>query len=109
MTVLRSALDPRSPEYLRNREATLAALAELEAEHARALDGGGARYRDRHRARGKLLPRERIELLVDQDSPFLELSTLAAWGSEFPVGAGLVTGIGVVEGVECLILSLIHI
>jgi acyl-CoA carboxylase subunit beta len=105
VTVLGSALDPGSPEYRRNREATLAGLAELEAEHAKALDGGGARYRDRHHARGKLLPRERIELLVDQDSPFLELSTLAAWGSEFPVGAGLVTGIGVIEGVECLVTA----
>jgi acetyl-CoA carboxylase carboxyltransferase component len=105
MAVLRSALDPRSPEYLRNREATLEKLAELDAEHARAIAGGGAKYRDRHRARGKLLPRERIELLVDQDSPFLELSTLAAWGSDFPVGAGLVTGIGVVEGVECLVTA----
>jgi len=105
VTVLRSALDPGSPEYRRNREATLARLAELDAEHAKAIGGGGAKYRDRHHARGKLLPRERIELLVDQDSAFLELSTLAAWGSDFPVGAGLVTGIGVIEGVECLVTA----
>ena len=68
-------------------------------------DGGGEKYVDRHHARGKLLPRERIELLVDRDSPFLELSPLAAWGSDFPVGASVVTGIGVVEGVECLITA----
>ena len=103
MTVLRSTLDTAAPEYSDNRSATLAKLAEVEAEHAKALGGGGAKYRDRHHKRGKLLPRERIELLLDPDSPFLELSTLAAWGSDFPVGAGLVTGIGVVEGVECLI------
>ncbi|MEV4838096.1 carboxyl transferase domain-containing protein [Nonomuraea sp. NPDC049486] len=81
----------------------LAKLAELDAEHAKAVAGGGAKYVERHRRRGKLLARERIELLVDPDSPFLELSPLAAWGSDFPVGASVVTGIGVIEGVECLI------
>jgi acetyl-CoA carboxylase carboxyltransferase component len=60
---------------------------------------------ERHRARGKLLARERVELLIDADSPFLELSPLAGWGSDFPVGASVVTGIGVVEGVECLITA----
>lgn len=59
----------------------------------------------RHRRRGKLLARERIELLVDPDTPFLELSPLAAWGSDYPVGASMVTGIGVVEGVECVITA----
>lgn len=59
----------------------------------------------RHRKRGKLLARERVELLLDPDTPFLELSPLAAWGSEYPVGASMVTGIGVVEGVECLITA----
>src|SRR4051812_9478964 len=83
----------------------LARLAEIEAEHAKALGGGGPKYVDRHHQRGKLLPRERIELLVDPDSPFLELSPLAAWGSEFAVGASVVTGIGVVEGVECVIIA----
>ncbi|MFI7439790.1 acyl-CoA carboxylase subunit beta [Nonomuraea indica] len=78
-------------------------LAALEAEHAKAVAGGGEKYVSRHRARGKLLARERIELLVDPDSPFLELSPLAAWGSDFPVGASVVTGIGVIEGVECVI------
>ena len=59
----------------------------------------------RHHARGKLLPRERVEMLLDQDSPFLELSPVAAWGSEFPVGGSVVTGIGVVEGVECVVIA----
>nr|WP_051301657.1 carboxyl transferase domain-containing protein [Actinomadura rifamycini] len=80
-------------------------LAELDAEHAKALAGGGEKYVERHRRRGKLLARERIELLLDRDSPFLELSPLAAWGSDFPVGASVVTGIGVVEGVECMIVA----
>ncbi|QIB45132.1 acyl-CoA carboxylase subunit beta [Streptomyces aureoverticillatus] len=105
MTVLASALDPASPEYAAHREAMLAKLTELDAEQAKALEGGGEKYVQRHRDRGKLLARERIELLLDPDTPFLELSPLAAWGSEYPVGASMVTGIGVVEGVECLITA----
>ncbi|HET8603232.1 MAG TPA: acyl-CoA carboxylase subunit beta [Marmoricola sp.] len=88
-----------------NREAMLEKLADLEAEHARAVAGGGEKYVERHHARGRLLPRERIELLVDPGSAFLELSPLAGWGSDFTVGASVVTGIGVVEGVECLITA----
>ncbi|MCA2220585.1 acyl-CoA carboxylase subunit beta [Nonomuraea aurantiaca] len=83
----------------------LGKLDELDAEQAKAVAGGGDKYVERHRKRGKLLARERIELLVDPDSPFLELSPLAAWGSEFPVGASMVTGIGVIEGVECVITA----
>jgi acyl-CoA carboxylase subunit beta len=105
MTTLASRLDTSSPEYGSRREAMLAKLAELDAEHAKAVAGGGPKYVDRHRERGKLLARERIELLVDPDSPFLELSPLAAWGSDFPVGASVVTGIGVIEGVECVITA----
>ncbi len=103
MTVLASGVDPSSDDHRANREAMLAQLATLDAEHAKAVAGGGASYVERHRARGKLLARERIELLLDPGSPFLELSPLAAWGSEFTVGASVVTGIGVVNGVECLI------
>ncbi|MER7366115.1 acyl-CoA carboxylase subunit beta [Nonomuraea wenchangensis] len=83
----------------------LAKLRELDAEHAKAVAGGGEKYVERHRRRGKLLARERVELLVDADSPFLELSPLAAWGSDYPVGASVVTGIGVIEGVECVITA----
>ena len=61
---------------------------------ALACAGGGERYVARHRARGRLLVRERIELLLDRDASFLELSPLAAWGTEFHVGASIVTGIG---------------
>ncbi|WP_179620400.1 acyl-CoA carboxylase subunit beta [Nocardioides cavernae] len=78
-------------------------LADLDAQHAVAVAGGGQKYVERHHARGKLTARERIELLVDPGSAFLELSPLAGWGSDFTVGASVVTGIGVVEGVECLI------
>ena len=97
MTALTSTLDTRSPAYTAAAEAMTAKLTELDAEHAKALAGGGAKYVERHHTRGKLTPRERIELLVDPDSPFLELSPLAAWGSDFTVGASLVAGIGAVE------------
>ncbi|MBT2398556.1 acyl-CoA carboxylase subunit beta [Streptomyces sp. ISL-100] len=105
MTVLPTALDPHAPDYAANRAAMLAKLADLDAEHAKALAGGGEKYVARHRKRGKLLARERIELLLDPDTPFLELSPLAAWGTDYAVGASMVTGIGVVEGIECLITA----
>ncbi len=88
-----------------NRGAMLDKLEALDAEHAKAVAGGGEKYVESHHRRGKLLPRERIELLVDPGSAFLELSPLAGWGSDFTVGASIVTGIGVVEGVECVITA----
>jgi acyl-CoA carboxylase subunit beta len=88
-----------------NREAMLAQLDALTAEHAKAVAGGGEKYVERHHNRGKLLARERIELLLDEDTPFLELCPLAGWGSDFAVGASVVTGIGVVSGVECMIVA----
>ncbi|MCW2784586.1 MAG: acyl-CoA carboxylase subunit beta [Marmoricola sp.] len=87
------------------RDSMLAKLTALEQQQAIAVAGGGERSVERHRKRGKLLPRERIELLVDPGSAFLELSPLAGWGSDFTVGASLVTGIGVIEGVECVITA----
>ncbi|EON22455.1 propionyl-CoA carboxylase [Nocardioides sp. CF8] len=80
-------------------------LADLDAQHAVAVAGGGEKYVARHKDRGKLTARERIELLVDEGSAFLELMPLAGWGSDFTVGASMVTGIGVVEGVECMIVA----
>jgi acetyl-CoA carboxylase carboxyltransferase component len=105
MPVLTSAVDPASDAYQRNRAAQLTVLAELDEQLAAARAGGGPRYAERHRSRGRLLVRERIELLLDRDAPFLELSSLAAWGTEFTVGASIVTGIGVVSGVECVIIG----
>jgi acyl-CoA carboxylase subunit beta len=105
MSVLASRLDRSSETYRDNRAANLRLLEELAEQLAQARAGGGPRYVDRHRARGKLLARERVELLLDRDAPFLELSPLAAWGSDFPVGASGVTGVGVVEGVECVVTA----
>ena len=102
---LKSTVDVKSPAFADAAEAMTTKLAELDTEHAKALAGGSVKSVERHHARGKLTPRERIELLVDEDSPFLELSPLAAWGSAFHVGASVVTGIGVIEDVECLIVA----
>ncbi|WP_280460690.1 acyl-CoA carboxylase subunit beta [Nocardia carnea] len=105
MTTLRSTLDTTTAEYTAAAEAMTAKLAEVEAEFEKVVAGGGPEKLARHRKRGKLTARERIELLIDEDSPFLELCPLAAWGSEFQVGASTVAGIGVVEGVECMIVA----
>lgn len=105
MTVLKSTLDPASESYQQAAGALTAKLGELDAELAKAIAGGGEKYVQRHRDRGKLTARERIEALIDPDSPFLELCPLAGYGSDFLVGASLVVGIGAVEGVECLIVS----
>src|SRR5262245_4546774 len=80
-------------------------LAEIDGLLAQSGAGGGAKYVERHRARGKMLARERVELLLDRDAPFLELSPLAAWGTEYPIGASIVTGLGVVSGVECVVVA----
>jgi acyl-CoA carboxylase subunit beta len=103
VTVLASALDAGGAEYQARRAAMLAKLADLDTEHAKALAGGGPKYVQRHRDRGKLTVRERVELLVDPDSPLLELSALAGHGTGFPVGGSNVTAVGVVSGTECLI------
>jgi len=104
-TVLPSALDTRGEQYRTNRAASLAVLDQLDEQLDLARAGGGERYAARHRDRGRLLARERIELLLDRDAAFLELSSLAAWGTAFTVGASIVSGIGVVSGVECVLIA----
>ncbi|HTU74833.1 MAG TPA: carboxyl transferase domain-containing protein [Trebonia sp.] len=105
MPVLTSSLDLADEVYQDNRRVQLAAIEALNEQLAIVRAGGGPRYAKRHHDRGRLLLRERLELLVDQDSPFLEFSALAAWGTEFTVGASVLTGIGVVSGVECVIIG----
>ncbi|MGV9413817.1 acyl-CoA carboxylase subunit beta [Nocardia sp. NPDC003693] len=105
MSILRTNVDPASADFSAAAEAMAAKLGEVEAEYAKNIGGGGPEKVARHRKRGKLTARERIELLIDEDSPFLELAPLAAWGSDFHVGASVVAGIGVVEGVECMIVA----
>ena len=106
MPVIESALNPRNEEFKANAAAMQALVADLRARLAKVAEGGGEAARARHLARGKRLPRERIELLLDPGTPFLELSPLAAqglYGDEAPA-AGLITGIGRVAGRECVIV-----
>src|SRR5215207_11551587 len=82
-------------------------VAELRERTAQVAAGGGERAIERHRSRGKLLARERIDRLVDPGSAFLELNALAAWGlyGDQAPSAGIVTGIGVIEGRECAVVA----
>ncbi|HEY7174806.1 MAG TPA: carboxyl transferase domain-containing protein, partial [Micromonosporaceae bacterium] len=105
MPILTTALDSRSPGFTENRTAMLDRLRELEAALDAARAGGGEKYVARHHSRGRMLPRERIELLIDRDTAFLELCAVAAFATDFPVGASIVGGIGVIEGVECMIIA----
>jgi acetyl-CoA carboxylase carboxyltransferase component len=103
---LRSRIDPRGAAFSANAAAMGEALAAVQAQLAEARQGGGPRYAQRHVARGRLLARDRVELLLDRDSPFLELCPLGGYDTDGgKPGAGLITGIGRVEGVECLITA----
>ena len=107
MTILRSDITPRSPDFAANEAAMRALVADLRTRVAEVEQGGGEAARRRHLARGKLLPRERVAALIDPGSPFLELSQLAAFGmydGEVP-SAGIITGIGRVSGRECVVVA----
>ncbi len=107
MSVLDSVLDVHSAEFGRNREINAALIADLKTRVAAVAAGGGEQARAKHVGRGKLLVRDRIRELLDPGSPFLELSQLAAsglYGDEVP-SAGIVTGIGRVSGLECMIVA----
>jgi len=106
-TALGSACDPRAPEFTRNDTAHRALVTDLDDRLERARAGGPEAARARLRERGKLLPRERIDTLLDPGSAFLELSTLAAGGlydDEAPA-AGIVTGVGLVAGRPCVVVA----
>ena len=105
MQVLGTRVDPGSATYQRNRESFLRELELLRAQLAELNRAGGEKYVARHKQRGKLMARERIELLLDRDSPFLEVCPLTAWGTDFALGGSLISGIGVVSGVECVITA----
>jgi acetyl-CoA carboxylase carboxyltransferase component len=105
MPVIESTLDLRSDQFARNRDEMLETLAQLHQLHEEVAAGGGEEAMARLRSRGKMPLRERIAMVLDPDSPFLEISPLAAWRSNFTVGSGFVVGIGVIEGVECVILG----
>ncbi|MGH3495721.1 MAG: carboxyl transferase domain-containing protein, partial [Sciscionella sp.] len=103
---LRSSAQSTDESFQRYDKQHTVLAEELAAKLAQAAQGGPARSRERHLARGKLLPRDRVDSLLDEGSPFLELSALAAdgmYGGEAP-GAGVITGIGRVSGRECVIV-----
>jgi 3-methylcrotonyl-CoA carboxylase beta subunit len=106
MPHIESRLNPRSAEFEANRAAMQTLVDDLHATVARLAAGGGEAARQKHLARGKLLPRDRVEMLLDAGTPFLELSQLAALGlyNDDAPGAGIICGIGRVGGIECMIV-----
>src|ERR1700733_16076886 len=107
MTAIRSDLSSRSPDFATNASAMGVLVADLRAKVVEVSQGGGTVARQRHVARGKLLPRDRVAALIDPGSPFLEFSQLAAfglYGGDVPA-AGIVTGVGRVSGRECVIVA----
>jgi len=106
VTAIVSSVDTASKEFRANQAAMRALIAELETRRAKAAEGGPPRARERHLARGKLLPRQRVMTLVDPGTPFLELSPLAAADmyDDAIYAAGIITGIGRVSGRECMII-----
>ena len=106
MTVLQTQLNPRSADFQANAQAMRTVVDDLKAQVAKVAQGGGPEARRKHTGRGKLLPRERVDVLLDPGTPFLELSQLAAHGmyNDDAPGAGLITGIGRVAGRDCVIV-----
>ncbi|WP_375738226.1 carboxyl transferase domain-containing protein [Pseudomonas boanensis] len=107
MAILHTQINTRTPEFARNSAAMFEQVTALHGLLGRIHEGGGAKAQERHTSRGKLLPRERINRLLDPGSPFLEIGQLAAhevYGEDVPA-AGVVAGIGRVEGVECMIVA----
>ncbi len=107
MAVIKSKLNTATPEFTAAADAMRTRIAVLEARIATVHAGGGMRAREKHKARGKLFARERVNALIDPETPFLELSPLAAWdmyGNEVPA-AGIVTGIGTIHGRDCVVIA----
>jgi 3-methylcrotonyl-CoA carboxylase beta subunit len=111
MTILTTKINPRSADFIANAAVMNALVIDLQAKLAVVAQGGGAAARAKHEARGKLLPRERVDLLLDTGSPFLEVAPLAAFamyqdakGVDAAPAAGIIAGIGRVSGVDCMIV-----
>ncbi|MBX3032621.1 MAG: methylcrotonoyl-CoA carboxylase [Bdellovibrionaceae bacterium] len=107
MEILESSLSPQSADFRANAEAMNVLIGDWRSRLELVKKGGGDEATRRHKERGKLTARERIENLIDPDTAFLEFSTLAAWDmyDQQAPGAGVVTGIGMIEGTECLIVA----
>ncbi len=107
MTILKTQLNPRSEDFQHNADAMAGLVADLRQQMARIALGGPEAARQKHIARGKLLPRERVSALLDPGTPFLEIGQLAAhgmYGGDVPA-ASVIAGIGRVNGVECMIVA----
>ena len=106
MSIIESKINGRSAEFEANKTAMQEKIAELTAALEKIAKGGPEAARQKHIGRGKLLPRERVECLLDPGTAFLELSPLAAYGmyNDDAPGAGIITGIGRVSGIECVIV-----
>ena len=107
MSVLKSQINPRNPDFQANAAALRGLVADLREKAAQVAQGGGDAARAKHTARGKLLPRDRVDHLLDPGTPFLEIGQLAAWGmydGDAPC-AGVIAGIGRVQGIECMIVA----
>jgi len=102
---LGSSLDTGSETFTRNRADLLEQLAVIDGLLDQAESGGGPAAIERLRSRGKLPIRERIANVLDPDSPFLEISALAGYGSDYTLGGGMVVGVGVIAGVECVVMG----
>src|SRR5882672_10829439 len=107
MQALKSQINPRAEDFRANAAAMRALVEDLRAKSAEAAEGGGEAARKKHSARGKLLPRDRVNQLLDPGAPFLEIGQLAAhgmYGGEAP-SAGVIAGIGRIEGIECMVVA----
>ena len=104
-TIIQSKIDPNSEGFRSNREKNLEALERVEEIMEKARSGGGEKSNQRHLDRGKLLPRQRIEQVLDRDSHFLELCPIAGHTTKAHPGGSVVAGIGIISGVECMITA----
>ena len=107
MPIIKSSINTHSEDFATNARSMQTQVDDLKDKIATVYLGGGIKACERHKSRGKLLPRERVQKLLDPGSPFLELSALAAhnvYGEEVPA-AGIITGIGRISGQECVVVA----
>lgn len=106
MAILNTHINPRSADFQASEQAMRALIEDLHAQFARIEAGGGTAAREKHLARGKLLPRDRVQALLDPGSPFLEIAPLAALGlyDDAAPCAGVIAGIGRIHGIECMVV-----
>ncbi|MFT5996560.1 MAG: 3-methylcrotonyl-CoA carboxylase beta subunit, partial [Glaciecola sp.] len=107
MPIIQSKINTKSNAYIENRQHMQTQVNDLQQKIANIMLGGGEASRERHLSRGKLLPRDRIEGLIDKNSSFLEIAQFAAWEvyDDYVPCAGVIAGIGKVNGIECMIVA----